>query len=1130
MRNKNLAPAVRLVLSIATAVALVTPATAQSPDEFFEAEIRPLLAEKCYTCHARMAMGGLRLNSRAAMLEGGDMGPAIVPGSPDDSLLMAMVRHEIPGMEMPKDRDPLAADEIAALAEWIRMDAPWPNEAPTAVTVANEGLTPSARIFVDRVRPLLAQKCYACHTDSEEGGLRLDSRNRILAGGGRGPAIIPGNPEESLLIAAVRHADQDLQMPRNGDRLSDAEIRGLVDWIASGADWAEVEAPMVIPRRAISAEERDFWSFQPLATPAVPTPATAGWARTDIDRFVLAKLEDKGLTPVGDAEKRQLIRRATFDLIGLPPTPEEVEAFLDDDSADAFEKVVDRLLASPHYGERWGRHWLDVVRYGEDDTRTLAPSGNGRETYPSAYVYRDWVVDALNEDLPYDVFAMAQIAGDLMEEKQRTLGGVGFLGIGPWYYDIANPATARADERHDRVDVTTRGFLGLTVGCARCHDHKYDPIGTHDYYALASVFYNTNYYEYPVADEDEAEAYKKDKEFIEGLSDGLNEYLSTESDQLARVLTLQISRYMMAAWRVTGEPQIPVERAAAQAKLDLETLERWIYFLAKEPRHYPYLVDWQEMIATDGGTEERAQELADEFQRLVLEIVAEREKLEERNRKIIAKGTSLEEVKSTPMPNGFESFFDEHQLELETLDRERFNLFYDVFIYDLDNQLDTFFPRPALLRFNNRSWGLERRLSRVAADHVAATRAEIEELEEELPDFPFVMGVQDKPEEDIEDIGLHIRGSPTNLGEKVPRGFLHVLADDPRPYTDGSGRMELAKDIATHPLAARVIVNRVWNWHMGTGIVNTPSNFGFAGERPSNPDLLEHLASWFVDNGMSLKKLHRKIMLSRVYQLDTGQVPANEATDPENFYYWRANRRRLDAEGIRDALLAVSGNLDREIGGPAVQLADEDNDRRTIYGFVSRFELDEYLQIFDFPNPSLTAERRFSTNVPLQSLFFMNSDLVTRQAELLVKRLAKETGPDAATAAHEGNDTTAAADEDDDTTAADDDIPHTFDDEAMMARAYRLLYAREVTAAEKDAGLEFLAEQRVSLLEKELAALAEAEDEAAAQEDPQESTGAENQQEDEPDPQLAAERRAAMKAWVQYARALFSASEFRYLD
>ncbi len=962
---------------------------------------------------------------------------------------------------------------------------------------ASAGAQSPTDFFETRVRPVLADNCYACHARLQSGGLRVDSREALLEGGDSGPAIVPGDPDGSLLVRAVRHEIEGGEMPRYADPLAARDVEGLVEWIRMGAPWPQAAsatasadlARPAMPRREVTAAERAFWSFRPLAAPAVPEPSRTGWARNDIDRFVLARLEEKGLVPLGPADRRQLVRRATFDLTGLPPTPAEIDAFLADESPDAFERVVDRLLASPHYGERWGRRWLDVARFGEDDTRGLAEDGSGRERYPSAWVQRDWVVDAFNRDMPWDLFVKAQLAGDLLEEPERTraLGGLGFLGGGPWYYDLANPPVARADERHDRVDVTTRGFLGLTVGCARCHDHKYDPVGTHDYYALAGIFNNTDYHEYLLADEAEAEAWEKDKAFIEDLEESLAEYLRTESEQLARVLTMQASRYMMAAWRVTGQEKLPPDRAASRARVDLETLERWIRFLGKEPRHYPYLEDWQAMIARGDAEEDEAQELADAFQRLLLEVAAEQAELEERNRRIIAKGTPLEEVKSTPMPNGFESFFDRHQLELDTMERERLNLYTDVYRRDLDNTLDTFFPAPGLLRF--RGWGLERQLGRVAADHVEAMRAGIDELEEALPDLPFVMGVRDKEAEDLADIRLHVRGSPTDLGAEVPRGFVTVLAEEgAAPFTEGSGRLQLAEAVASHPLAARVIVNRVWRWHMGSGIVDTPSNFGFAGERPTNPELLEHLAARFVDGGMSLKRLHRDIMLSATYRLRAGRHAANEAVDAGNRYYWRADRRRLDAESIRDALLHVSGGLDAKVGGPSLDLDDEDNDRRTLYGTVSRFQLDDYLQTFDFPDPNLSAERRYATNVPQQSLFFMNSPFVRRQAERLVRRLAKEAGGDETAGDGEG------ADEGVDD--GDDELPAHFPDAAMIRVAYPLLYARDVSEAELEAGLAFLAERRASAKE----------------------------------PDGLQERQASMRAWTQYARALFSAAEFRFIE
>jgi hypothetical protein len=925
--------------------------------------------------------------------------------------------------------------------------------------------------FENKIRPLLADNCFVCHTQEAMGGLRMDSREGLLKGGASGPAIVSKDPEHSLLIEAVRHVRKDLQMPMGAQKLGEAQIADLVRWIELDAPWTEAKAA---PAPAASGdlrtdEERSFWSFRPLSRPEVPVPEDAAWARTDIDRFVKKKLEAEGLAPVGFADKRELLRRVSFDLAGLPPTPEDVEAFDKDESPEAFAKVVDRLLASPQYGERWGRFWLDVVRYAEDDTRGLAQDGGGREPYPSAYVYRDWVIRSLNEDMAYDLFVKSQLAGDLLGDdlKARTLAGLGFLGGGPWYYDIVEPAIARADERHDRVDVTTRGFLGLTVGCARCHDHKFDPISTRDYYALAGVFYNTEYHEYPVASDVEVESYTKQKKYIEALQKELSEYLKAEGQQLARVLALQSSDYMVAAWKVKGEPEMSPIEAANEGKLDLETLERWIRFLGKEPKHYPYLKDWQAMIAA-GGRPEEAQKLAEEFERRLIAITAEKNKIKEKNEWIIANGSPPpEERKSVAMPNKFESFFDEHQLELESLDREKLNLWNDVFAFDLDGTLDFYKPDPGLLVFAD--WGLERRLSQVSLAHVEALRAEIKKLEESLPKQPFVMGVKDKPTEQIQDLGLHVRGNPHHLGEGVPRRFPAVLADAPISLTNGSGRLDLAQAIAAQPLAARVIVNRVWRWHFGTGLVDTPSNFGRLGERPRNPELLEYLAAWFTDQGMSLKKLHREILLSSVYRLSGAPSQANFARDPDNRFYWRANRRRLDAESIRDAILFVSGDLDRELFGPSQELSDEKNLRRTVYGRVSRFRLDDFLTTFDFPNPNITSEKRFTTNVPLQSLFFMNSAFVDREARRLVERLSDYKPPG------------------DKKASEDFSWLEKVPDEEKIRKAYPLLYARDVAPEELASGLEFLGQAR-------------------------------------------AEGRTPLDRWVQYARVLLSANEFRFVD
>jgi mono/diheme cytochrome c family protein len=858
----------------------------------------------------------------------------------------------------------------------------------------------AVEFFESQVRPVLAEFCYHCHTDDEKGGLRVDSRERLLKGGESGPAIVPGDPDASLLIKAVSHLTGAPKMPRKEPKLSDAQVGALSAWIKGGAIWpvATAAAAAGAPKPAdkvITGEERAFWSFRPLQPVTVPSVTRADWAKTDIDRFILARLEREGLAPARAADKLTLMRRATLDLTGVPPTPEEIDAFEKDLSPDAFDRVIDRLLASPRYGEAWGRMWLDVARYGEDDPRSLDPMGRGYAPYPNAWLYRDWVVKAFNDDLPYDTFVKAQIAGDLLDEQTRahTLPALGFLGLGPWYYDNGAVEITRADERHDRVDAVSRGFLGLTVACARCHDHKYDPILARDYYALAGVFNNTVYREYPLAPKSVVDDYKALEKKIEQKQKLLDDFLQTESRQLAETLALSASKYMQAAWTVTGEPKKPMARVANDQKLDYELFDRWIRFLAKPPKFYPYLKDWQEMVKS-GGTEVEARKLADGFQATLLEVMFAKKEIDEENDIIRAKalpGTTKK--KPANLPNEFvtnDDFCPGCGLELKGLPAEKTHLWTDVFKYDLEDGFEPMtveYLKPGLLVF--RGWGLERQLSGDRRKHVEDLRADIKEMQKASPPkFSYVHGVGDvdKPA----NLKLAIRGNPTKLGDEVPRRFLSVLSeDDSAPYTKGSGRLELAETIAHHPLSARVIVNRVWKGHFGTGIVNTPSNFGQNGERPTHPELLEYLARWFVDNGRSIKKLHRAIMSSAVYQLSADEVRANAEKDSGNRLYWHANRRRLTAEQIRDSMLFVSGSLDEKAGGPSEELTPSVN-RRTIYGKVSRYRLDHFLALFDYPAPTISAEQRFTTNVPLQRLFFMNSDFMQQQGELLAQRVASE--------------------------------------------------------------------------------------------------------------------------------------------
>ena len=575
---------------------------------FFNEKVRPVLAQNCYKCHTTDAMGGLRLDSQQALLKGGESGPAIVAKDPENSLLIKAVR-QTGDLKMPPGGTKLNDSDISNLVEWVKRGGTWDDAEstkPVVVTLTAAEAKGSAgdEFFENKVRPVLTTQCGTCHQDRAAGGLSLSSKESMLKGGESGPAIVVGDPDKSLLIQAV-HQTGTLKMPKGSSKLSDDDIAALSQWIKMGAPWPNSTAPVRAQGKQITPEMRKFWSFQPLKLPAVPEVKDKSWAKTDIDRFVLAKLEAKGLKPSAPADRRTLIRRATLDLTGLPPTMEEIEAFEKDTSPDAFAKVVDRLLASPRYGERWGRHWLDVARYADDDIRGLDPRGRGYMPLDGAYVYRDWVIKAVNDDLPYDQFIRMQLAGDLMSKKPTPddLKATGFLGGAPWIWDQAEPVQGRADERNERIDAVTRGMLGLTVACARCHDHKYDPILAKDYYALGGVFASSTYKEYAFVPESEIDYWHERFDKANKNQEAMQAYTKTETDQLAKALASQTSAYMVAAWKVSGKPKNKVEDAADSARLDPELLDRWVKFLDRKQSYYPYLHDWQMMIA-QGGTED----------------------------------------------------------------------------------------------------------------------------------------------------------------------------------------------------------------------------------------------------------------------------------------------------------------------------------------------------------------------------------------------------------------------------------------------------------------------------------------------------------------------------------------------
>ncbi len=778
------------------------------------------------------------------------------------------------------------------------------------------------------------------------GGLDMSSREGLIKGGQIGTSLVPGKPEQSVLIQAVTHQHERLRMPAGQPRLSNQQIADLSEWVKSGAYWPESAAAIANKGKkyVITPEQRNFWSLVPVKKPAIPTVKDSGWAHGDLDRLLLARMETKNVVPAPAADRRTLLRRAYYDLVGLPPTAAEIDAFAQDRSPTAFAKVIDRLLASPQYGERWGRHWLDLARYSDDklEAEVEAP-------YANAFRYRDWVINAVNQDLPYDQFLKAQLAGDQMGDLKKYAGGLGLFGLRPHTQD-------------DRVDITGRVFLGLTTGCAQCHDHKFDPIPTTDYYALLGVFESTQDSEVPLADEAAVQTWKAQKKLLDQQQLVIRDFLHDQATQIAKMLALQTERYVTAARQVLKDGQNQKAVAAGET-LDEETFDRWVKYLANPQKDHPYLKDWNSNHFDAHAFEER-----------VLAVLKERQDVDDEN----------------ALRAGLKKRKDGAAEEATALKPASFYLWRDLFFSDFygrefkqeDDGLLFYGPNRGYLTSDGT---VERFFSGEYKNHLGRLRADLKTLQAKLPpQYPFFHTIADAKTMKIERV--RIFGSAANLGEEVPRRFLTVLSDG-QPFTQGAGRLELAEAIANpkNPLTARVAVNRIWQDHFGAGIVRTPSDFGFMGDRPSHPEVLDYLAARFIESGWSPKAIHREIMLSAAYQLSSTKVTANLDIDPDNRLLWRANVRRLDAEALRDSLLAVTGELDLAIGGPPSKIGDPLNKRRSVYGFVSRRKLDPSLALFDFPNPNLTSDKRSSTITPPQQLFLLNGDFAMDRAAKLAK-------------------------------------------------------------------------------------------------------------------------------------------------
>ena len=716
--------------------------------------------------------------------------------------------------------------------------------------------------FEKKIRPVLVQSCYKCHSASSEevqGELLLDTREGIRKGGLSGHAVTPKNLDESLLMAAIRYQDDDLAMPPK-EKLSDSVIADFEKWIMMGApDPREGKAaPFFKPDWTKS---RNHWAFKVPQQPVIPKVQDTDWARSDIDRFVLAKLEEQSLKPVGDVDRRTLIRRLYFDLKGLPPTPQEVESFVESADPKAYEHLVDHLLCSESFGERWGRHWLDVARYAES---------SGKEsniTYPHAWRYRDYVIDSFNDDKPYNEFIREQIAGDMMpaqtiRHQAELITATGFLAIGPKSHNEGSRSQFAADLADEQIETMSRSILGLTVACARCHDHKFDPITQREYYAMAGIFQSSSTYYGTV----ETQGNRRD----------------------SRLRTLPMETADTRAEPLTADARARLEKTLADGKEERARLSAQ-------------------------AAEDRKNDTYDSFQYF------------QRTRRV----------------------------------RDRMN----VASAQLNNYTEQGTAKPQAMGMRERGSGRGTRL--------------------------LVLGQARRPR------------------QTVSRGFVEIVNPDYRVDFSrrSSGRLQLADWLVApdNPLTSRVMVNRIWHHLFGQGLLKNMDNFGSTGGDASHPELLDYLALRFTKNDWSTKYMIREIVLSRTYQLASDYDSTNYNADPDNRYLWRVSSRRLDAESIRDSMLAASGLLkpDRPRGSTVSSAGDRrvsrqsrtlraTSDHRSIYLPIIRDMISEPLRLFDYAEPSMVTGKRDVTTVPSQALYLMNDSFVTRVADAMARRVLTE--------------------------------------------------------------------------------------------------------------------------------------------
>ncbi len=848
--------------------------------------------------------------------------------------------------------------------------------------------TDPAEFFEKRIRPLLVANCAKCHNPKAQvAQLDLTTAEGFAKGGESGLLINKEKPEESRLLKAISY-DDTLKMPPTS-KMKAEEIAALTEWVKMGAPWPSAKTDVAAaskpsaPKstREFTEEEKKFWAFQPLGNPAVPKVKNANWVKSPVDAFILARLEEKNLTPAPPADKLTLLRRATYDLTGLPPSEQEIKDFLADSSPKAFEKVVERLLASPRYGEKWGRNWLDVARYADS-------TGNDEDhRYPFAWKYRDYVIASFNNDLPYDQFVREQIAGDLLPSKngsevnQRGIIATGFLALGPKAVAQQDKKKMLYDVYDEQVDVTSKAFLGMTLACARCHNHKFDALLTKDYYSMINIFASTRsfsnpdshvsaVFEKPLVPKTEWEKYQAARREYQAKEKRarteMDEIVDAVREPTVKQQAPHVAEYMLAAHKVYSS-SAPVEEVARQTNLSDEVLKRWVKFLKPEDLTPQHLLAWR------NAKPETLAAVAQDYQRsFQTRLSAWNERVAkwriEYQKAIAENKTALPD--KPKFEAGDDRFFDGVYFENEG---------------------------PFSLSVKEKT-----KFTAAQQQRVSELQKELETLKKSAPAEPELACAIEDGEPVTQKV--FVRGDYNNPGEEAPKAFPAILtAFDTKPNFSGSGRLQLAEWLTQpeHPLTSRVMTNRIWQWHFGEGLVRTPDNFGKMGERPSHPELLDFLAREFVKSGWSIKSMHRLVMLSSTYQMASVNPNLAENADADNRLLTRFNRRRLTVEELRDGLLAIDGSIDLTMGGSLQQGRGTDGEnnqgrlslnpeklkRRTIYIPLRRANLPTLLNLFDFGDATSMAGKRQLTNVSTQALFWLNSEFLADSSVSMAKAL-----------------------------------------------------------------------------------------------------------------------------------------------